>query len=85
MVPPFILYGDGGRRVPCDDVAGEGNYTAVERVPACIREGEFLNSPKYSYVACRILNDDEEGRPLLLQQGSEDVHPLKRCCDVLVL
>ena len=67
VVPQFIVYGNGGRRVPCDDVAGEVNYTAVERGPVCIREGEFLNSPEDSYVARRLLDGDEEGCPLLLQ------------------
>ena len=32
-------------------------------------------------MARRLLDDDEEGRPLLLRQGSKDVHPLGRCCD----
>ena len=45
MVPPFFAYGDGGRRVTCDDVAGESHYAAVERGPVCIIEGEFFNPP----------------------------------------
>ena len=64
---------------------GEGEYTAVERGPVRIREGEFLNSLEDSYVLHRILDDDEKGRPLLLRQGSEDFHPLGSCCDVVVL
>ena len=56
VVPPFIVYGNGGWRVPCNDVAGEGRYTAVEHGPVRIREGEFLNSPEDSYVALRRLD-----------------------------
>ena len=67
VVPPFLVYGDGGRRVPCDDVTGEGDYRADGRGPVCIREGEFLNSPEDSYVARRLLDGDEEGCPLLLR------------------
>ena len=85
VFPPFIVYDDGGRRVPYDDVPGEGDYTAVERGSVRIREGEFLNSPEESYVARWLLDDDEEGRPLLLRKKSKDVHPLGSCYDVVVL
>ena len=81
IVPSFIFYGDGGRRVPCQDVAVEGNYMAVERGPVCIGEGEFFNSPEDSYVARWPLNNDDKDRPLLLRQGNKDVRPLGRCFD----
>ena len=45
LVPPFFVDGDGGWRVPCDDVAVESDYAAAERGPVCIREGEFFNPP----------------------------------------
>ena len=32
MVPPFTVYGDGGQRVPYDDVAGEDDYTVSSAV-----------------------------------------------------
>ena len=50
-----------------------------------ISEGEFLNSPEDSYVLCGLLDDDEEGQPILLWQIIKDVYPLKRCCEVIVL
>ena len=31
LVPPFFVDGDGERRVPCNNVAGESEYAAVDR------------------------------------------------------
>ena len=45
LVPPFFVDGDGERRAPCDDVAVESDYAAVERGPVCIREEGFFQSP----------------------------------------
>ena len=45
VVPPFLVYGDDGWRVPCKNVAGESDYMVVGRGTVFIREGELLNYP----------------------------------------
>ena len=66
-VPPFIVDGNGGWCVTCDDVAGEGDDVAVERGPVGILEREFLDAPEDSDVARWLFDNYKEGQHLLMR------------------
>ena len=64
-VPPFIVDGDGGWWVTCDNVAGEGSDVAVERGTVGVWERSFLKAPEDSDVARWLFRDNKVGQPLL--------------------
>ena len=53
--------------VTCKVVTGEGNDVVIECGPVGVGEREFLDAPEESDVARWLLDNDEEGRPLLLR------------------
>ena len=66
-LPPFIVDGDGGWCVTCDNVSGESDNVAVERGPVGILEREFLDAPEDSDVARWLFDNYKEGQHLLMR------------------